>query len=107
MKTWHRLLLALCLFGALGYAYWKFAIPTHRVDVRSELVMLGDLDGDNRWTATDLATLEGVLQKPFDTPSSIVWRIDMNQNGMIDDEDLRILRALVASDEGQIGRAHV
>ncbi|OGQ97385.1 MAG: hypothetical protein A2521_08430 [Deltaproteobacteria bacterium RIFOXYD12_FULL_57_12] len=97
MKTWHRLLLALCLFGALGYAYWKFAIPTHRVDVRSELVMLGDLDGDNRWTATDLATLEGVLQKPFDTPSSIVWRIDMNQNGMIDDEDLRILRALVAS----------
>ncbi len=97
MKNWNRLLLALCLFGALGYAYWKLAIPTHRTGIRSELVMLGDLDGDNRWTATDLATLEVVLANPFAAPNSIVWRIDMNQNGMIDTEDISILRALVAS----------
>ncbi len=97
MKTLKRLLLAICLFGVLGYVYWKFAIPTHRVGIRSELVMLGDLDGDNRWTAADLAKLDAVLKNPFAAPDSIVWRCDMNQNGMIDEEDLRILRALVAS----------
>lgn len=97
MKTLNRLILILCLFGALGYAYWKIAIPTHRVGIRSELVMLGDLDGDNRWTAADLASLDAFLKNPFAAPNSIAWRIDMNQNGMIDEEDLGILRALVAS----------
>ena len=97
MKTLKRLLLAFCLFGVLGYAYWKFAIPTHRIGIRSELVMLGDLDGDNRWTAADLAKLDDVLKDPFVASNSIVWRFDMNQNGMIDEEDLRILRALVDS----------
>ena len=47
MKTRKRLLFLLCLTGALGYAYWKFAIPTHRVGISAELVMLGDLDGDS------------------------------------------------------------
>ncbi len=97
MKTRNRLLLVLCLLSALGYAYWKFAIPTHHIGISSELVMLGDLDGDNRWTAADLAKLDVVLESPFAVPSSIAWRIDMNQNGMIDEEDLRILRAVVAS----------
>ncbi len=46
MKRWTRLLLALCVVGAIGYTYWKFAIPIHHVEVRSELIMLGDLDGD-------------------------------------------------------------
>jgi hypothetical protein len=97
MKTSNRLLLLFCIIGVLGLAYWKFAIPTHRVGIRSELVMLGDLDGDNRWTKNDLATLETVIRNPFVAPNSIAWRIDLNQNGMIDDEDLGILRALVAA----------
>lgn len=97
MRTRYRLLLILCLASALGYAYWKFAIPTHRIGIRSELIMLGDLDGDHRWTAADLEKLEAVLKNPFTVPDSITWRIDMNQNGMIDNEDLSILRALVAA----------
>lgn len=97
MKTRNWLLLILCLFGVLGYVYWEFAIPTHRIGISSELVMLGDLDNDSRWTATDLAKLDIVLANPFEVPISIAWRIDMNQNGMIDHEDIRILRALVAS----------
>ena len=97
MKTRYRLLLIICLVSALGYAYWKFAIPTHRIEIRSELVMLGDLDGDNRWTSTDLEKLDFVLKNPFAAQNSITWRIDMNQNGMIDKEDLSILRALVAA----------
>ena len=97
MTTWNRLLLALGLLGALGYAYWKFAIPIHRVEVRSELVMLGDLNGDRRWTADDLQTLEIFLQDPFATSDAVVWRLDLNQNGLIDTEDTRILQALVAA----------
>lgn len=97
MNTRNRVLLALCLFGVLGYAYWKLAIPTHRVGISSELVMLGDLDGDNRWTANDLANLDVVLKNPFVVPSSITWRIDINQNRMIDEEDFKILSTLVAT----------
>ncbi len=97
MKTWTKLLLALCISGLLGIAYWRLAIPTHRVGIQSELVMLGDLDGDNRWTANDLTRLDIVLKEPFAAPKSTVLRVDMNQNAMIDGEDIDILRALVGS----------
>lgn len=56
--------------------------PAHRVGIRSELVMLGDLDGDNRWASADMAKLDTVLKDPFAVPDSIVWRCDMNQNGI-------------------------
>jgi len=97
MKNRKPVLLVLCLLVVLGYAYWKFAIPTHRIGISSELVMLGDLDGDNRWTTNDLSKLDVVLRNPFAVPSSIAWRIDMNQNGMIDEEDLEILCTLVST----------
>lgn len=70
---------------------------THRVNIHSELVMMGDLDGDNRWTANDLPSLDIVLQAPFAAPKSTVLRVDMNQNGMIDGEDIDILHALVGA----------
>jgi hypothetical protein len=59
--------------------------------------MLGDLDGDRRWTDADLTALDLFLEDPFAASDGVAWRIDMNQNGFIDDEDLGILRALVAS----------
>lgn len=89
------MLVSLCIVGLLGIAYWRFAIPTHRVNIHSELVMLGDLDGDNRWTANDLTRLDIVLKEPFAAPKSTVLRVDVNQNGMIDSEDIDILHALV------------
>jgi hypothetical protein len=97
MKTKHKLLVALVLAGGLGYAYWRFAIPTHHVGIQSELVMLGDLDGDNRWSAGDLAALDAALERPSAVPTGVIWRLDMNQNATIDPEDIGILRALVAS----------
>lgn len=96
MKRHYRLLLIICLISALGYSYWKFAIPTHRIGIRSELVMLGDLDGDHHWTATDLEKLVAILKNPAEAQNSIVCRMDMNQNEMIDKEDLSILRTLIA-----------
>jgi hypothetical protein len=59
--------------------------------------MLGDLDGDHRWTAADLKILDAFLKDPFAFSDSVALQIDMNQNGLIDEEDIRLLRALVAS----------
>jgi len=94
MKKWF---LAICVLVILCLAYWKFAIPTHRVETRSELMMLGDLDGDHKWTANDLKILDSFLKDPFAFPDSLALQLDMNQNGSIDEEDIRLLRALVAS----------
>lgn len=96
MKLHYRLLLIICLISALGYSYWKFAIPTHRIGIRSELIMLGDLDGDHHWTAADLEKLVVILKNPAAAQNSIVCRMDMNQNEKIDKEDLSILRTLIA-----------
>lgn len=97
MAKWKRALAAACLLGIIGYLYWKFVIPVHHVDIRSELVMLGDLDGDNRWTEADLKIVEAFRNDPFAQSDEIVWRMDVNHNGMIDNEDLGIIRALVAA----------
>lgn len=97
MDRWTKLAILAVALGAGGYAYWKLAVPKHRVDVTSELVMLGDLDGDYRWTANDLKQLESWGAAPHDVGSRAVWKIDLNRNGLVDEEDVRFLRALVAS----------
>jgi hypothetical protein len=97
VKTWKRWSITIAVVAALGFAYWKFAIPTHRVEMRSELVMLGDLDGDHKWTGADLTALDGFLQGPFTAPDPLACRLDLNRNGLIDGEDLAIVRTLVAA----------
>lgn len=97
MKTRLKPLLALITLTLLGLAYWKFAIPTHRVVTHSELVMLGDLDGDHHWTTRDLDALATLIRAPFRATDDLAWRLDLNQNGLIDSEDVRLLQALVAA----------
>lgn len=81
-----------------GLAYWKFAIPSHRIAIRSELIMLGDLDADQRWTARDEAAFDAFVASPSRVADTHAWLLDLNQNGLIDGEDGRLLRALVAAD---------
>ena len=76
-------------------AYWKFAIPSHRIVAHSELIMLGDLDRDHRWTAQDTAAVAAFLTDPSRASDAVAWRLDLNQNGLIDGEDLKLLQALV------------
>jgi hypothetical protein len=97
VKRWQRLALATALLAGAGFAYWKLAIPVHRVPIRSELVMLGDLDGDHRWTAGDLGVMERFLEAPYPGGAELAWRLDLNRNGLVDEEDLRILRRLAAA----------
>jgi len=85
------------VLAVAGFAYWKLAIPKHRIEVESELIMLGDLDGDGRWTGADTRLLDGYVEAPLSAPSPVAWRLDLNRSGLIDEEDRRILAALVAS----------
>jgi len=97
VRTWRRIILGVVILGGAGVAYWKLAIPKHRVEVESELVMLGDLDGDRRWTGADARLLEGFVAAPASATSPLAWRLDLNRNGLVDEEDRRILTALVAA----------
>jgi hypothetical protein len=90
-------LLLVSVLAAVGYAYWKLSIPTHRVGIGSELVMLGDLDGDHSWTKKDLAVVDTLLGDPWAAPADLAWRLDLNRNGLVDPEDLSLLHALVDS----------
>ncbi|TAL18544.1 hypothetical protein EPN96_01100 [bacterium] len=90
-------MLALCALGVLGYGYWKYAIPTHRVRINSELVMLGDLNGDGRWGSEDAVLLDQFSSNFALAPDKTACLIDMNQNGLVDVEDSTIIRALVNS----------
>ena len=92
--SFYRWTTILALTAAALYAYWRYAIPIHRVPLRSELVMLGDLDGDHRWTATDLATLTRMVQGQQPLPADSL-PVDLNQNGCLDAEDVHILQSLV------------
>jgi len=97
MKSPIKFLLAGALLAAAGFAYWKFAFPTHRIVTRSELIMLGDLDGDHRWTSADVATLETYIAEPARIADDVAWKLDLNRNGLIDPEDVHLLRALAAA----------
>jgi hypothetical protein len=97
VKNWKVLLSFMFLLGVLGFAYWKFVIPTHHVEIHSELIMLGDLDDDKRWTTKDLEIVDRQMHDPFAFPDALVARLDMNQNGLIDEEDVTTLRELVSS----------
>jgi hypothetical protein len=95
MKLRMRLLVIGAAVIGLAYTYWKLAIPMHRVEARSELVMLGDLNGDGRWSHSDLSPMETALENPSSATDRVAFRLDINQNGLIDEEDVAVLRALV------------
>jgi hypothetical protein len=97
MTRWTKLSLLAAVLAAAGYAYWKLAVPKHRVPVRSELVMLGDLDGDHRWTAADRGILGRWRADPYAADTESARKLDLNRNGLVDTEDVEFLEALVAA----------
>jgi hypothetical protein len=77
---------------ALAVAY--FYLPVNRVGINSELIMLGDLNDDNRWDAKDRDALNAVLANPFLVDNLTLLKMDLNRNGLIDEEDLVFLDAI-------------
>jgi nitroreductase len=59
--------------------------------------MLGDLDGDHRWTSEDEKVFDRYASDPAGTSSDLAWRLDLNQNHLVDPEDRLLLRRLAAA----------
>ena len=95
MKSWRKLFSLSVFLVLAGLAYWKWAIPSHRLAIRSELIMLGDLDGDHRWTSKDETAFDAFDTNPAKTSNALVCLLDLNQNGLIDSEDRHLLHCLV------------
>lgn len=92
-KTLNFIIIIVCLIiSAVIFSY--LYLPVNRVGVSSELVMLGDLNNDNQWTDKDSQKLEEILINPFAEDNLTQLKIDINQNGVIDEEDIVFLSYL-------------
>ncbi len=67
-------------------------LPINRIGITSELIMLGDLNGDNKWDNKDENKLSSILANPFAYDCLTQLKIDVNKNGLIDAEDLKFLK---------------
>lgn len=72
-------------------------LPTVRVAPDSQLIMLGDLNNDNKWSQEDLALLKNFFSAPFSFPTSTAFLIDINNDGQTNGQDIQILEYLYAS----------
>ena len=93
MKTLRVLVVVFFLMAIGAVAIYRF-LPVHRVDVSSELIMLGDLNGDRVWNGQDEVRLEAILEHPFAVTADVLHTIDVNRNDAIDSGDLSILEQL-------------
>jgi len=83
------LVISALLIVAIAFSY--FYLPVNRVGITSELIMLGDLNNDNKWDDKDKNKLNRVLANPFLTDRLTQLKIDINKNESIDNEDLVFL----------------
>jgi hypothetical protein len=78
------LLLGICFIG-------YYLVPINRVGITSELIMLGDLNNDKKWNHSDKLLLDNILKNPYLSSRLTHFKIDFNQNQLIDSEDLAFL----------------
>ena len=90
IKTLALLLLSGAAFAAGVY----FTLPVNRVNMRSGLVMLGDLNSDNKWDGRDGELLAGLIADPFSASPETAYKADVNHDGLLDEEDISFLKAL-------------
>ncbi len=86
-------LIVVCLLALVAVEIYR-TLPVERIDLRSQLIMLGDLNGDNAWNKSDSVVLGRILQDPFNSDNLTLVRIDVNRNQMIDAEDTSFLSRL-------------
>ncbi len=94
-----KVILSLAVLVALGiFAVITFyqRAPVNKVEVTSQLVMLGDFDNDRSWTRSDEEFLAKLVSAPYAYSGDARYLADMNHNGRIEAEDIFILKALCA-----------
>lgn len=93
------------LAAAVAAAVAYYTIPVQRVGIRSELIMLGDFNGDYKWDARDAVLLRRSLTNLYARPRIEALKADVNRNGFVDDEDIRILETLHSAGDPYKARA--
>ncbi len=91
MRHLLKIAIGVILVAVVAVAGVYFYLPVNRVDISSELIMLGDLNHDNQWDAKDQDALNAVLANPFQADGLTLLKMDLNRNGMIDSEDREFL----------------
>ena len=91
MRFLLKMMLVIVLLAIIAMVFLYFYLPVNRVGISSELIMLGDLNKDNRWDDKDRNTLDALLANPFFADRLTLLKIDLNRNGAIDEEDLLFL----------------
>jgi hypothetical protein len=94
MRSWWRVAIALVAAVILFYGYREL-IPSYRVSYHSDLIMLGDFNGDHHWTTADRSLLQSLLANPYAHSPLDCLKADMNGNGLLDPEDLEIINRLI------------
>lgn len=89
-KAFTYFLLLAAVAAAAGY----YTLPVNRINMHSRLIMLGDLNSDNRWDQQDAALLASLESDPFSAPAGTVYKTDVNHNGLLDVEDIAFLKEL-------------
>jgi len=87
-----KIILVIIAFSILTIITSYIYLPINRVGITSELIMLGDLNNDNTWDDKDNHKLQESLANPFFSSSLSQLKIDINKNGLIDNEDLTFLK---------------
>jgi hypothetical protein len=96
------LILGVSLILTVGFRY---LLPIYRVPYRSELVMLGDFNGDHRWDSKDRELLREIVSNPFSHTVLECAKADVNSDGTLDAEDLTILEQLFALEDAYAAEA--
>jgi hypothetical protein len=94
MKKTIKLIIIIITILIMAAAAFYYTIPVNRINITSTLTMLGDLNDDKKWDEQDKLLLEKILKNPFSFSRLQSIKIDVNQNGYIDDEDIKILNHL-------------
>lgn len=92
-KIYSIFIISFLILAALGI-YIYLAFPTVRIPITAELIMLGDLNEDNRWDKQDDIILTGFMRTPHAYSDRVAFKVDVNHNSLIDNEDIDILRHL-------------
>jgi len=97
MRRALKIIVITALFAALLILAYRWILPISRVGIRSELIMLGDFNGDHKWTPEDLLAWDRIAANPFACSARQVRCADLNGNGLLDSEDRQLLAALASS----------
>jgi len=92
MRLLLKITLVIIVITIIAIVFSYFYLPVNRIKISSELIMLGDLNNDNRWDSKDKHKLSEVLANPFMSNRLTQLKIDINRNELIDEEDLIFLK---------------